>query len=150
MKYGPPQNPLVFNPDRTVFSVEGPQNDLTCAQAKELSNYLNSRQIAGVRFVPTNFSPESGSYAGQACAGVNIIVIDRTVLDAPEVGIEIAAALRHLYPNQYEIDRHSESTASKATLDSLLDGMDPRRISAGWRNSIDQFEQARQKYLIYR
>ena len=30
--------------------------------AKELAGYLNAREIAGVRFVPTNFTPTSGMY----------------------------------------------------------------------------------------
>jgi uncharacterized protein YbbC (DUF1343 family) len=116
----------------------------------QLATYLNSRQIAGVRFVATSFTPSSSSYAGQACAGVNIIVVDRTVLNGPELGIELAAALRQLYPKQYEIDKRTEQLANNATIGSLLAGEDPRRIAAGWRDSIDQFEHVRQEYLIYK
>ena len=115
----------------------------------QLATYLNSRQIAGVRFVPTSFTPSSSLYAGQPCAGVNIIVLDRTVLNAPELGIELATAVRHLYPKQYEIDKQTEQVANKVTLDLLLAGEDPLSIATGWPDSINQFEQIRQKYLIY-
>jgi uncharacterized protein YbbC (DUF1343 family) len=81
---------------------------------------------------------------------VNIIVLDRTVLNGPELGIELAAALLQLYPKQYEIDKRTEQLANNATIGSLLAGEDPRRIAAGWRDSIDQFEQVRQEYLIYK
>jgi len=115
----------------------------------QLATYLNSRQIAGVRFVPTSFTPSSSLYAGQPCAGVNIIVLDRTVLNAPELGIELATAVRHLYPKHYEIDKQTEQVANKVTLDLLLAGEDPLSIAAAWPDSINRFDQIRQKYLIY-
>ena len=116
----------------------------------QLATYLNAREIAGVRFVPTAFTPSSSAYAGQACSGVNIIVLDRTVLDVPELGIEMAAALRHLYPNQFKIDEQTELLTDGATLTSLRAGDDPLRIAAAWRDSMEHFEQVRQRYLIYR
>jgi uncharacterized protein YbbC (DUF1343 family) len=116
----------------------------------QLATYLNSRQIAGVRFVSTIFKPSSSSYAGQVCAGVNIIVLDRTVLNAPELGIELAAAVRQLYPKQFEVDERTGELADKVTVDLLFAGEDPLSIAAGWRDSIDQFEQVRQRNLIYR
>src|SRR5262249_25063041 len=65
--------------------------------ARTFSDYLNARLIPGVRFVPITFTPVSGPYTNQQCKGVNMIVTDRTVLDAPELGIELAAALKQLY-----------------------------------------------------
>ena len=35
-------------------------------KSKQLAAYLNARLIAGVRFVPTEFTPTSSTYAGQA------------------------------------------------------------------------------------
>ena len=65
--------------------------------AKELASYLNGRNIAGVRFVPTTFTPTLGPYARRECFGVNIIVTNREQLDAPELGLELAAALHKLF-----------------------------------------------------
>ena len=70
---------------------------------KALAEYLNEREISGVRFVPLSFTPGSSIHAGQQCGGVNVIVTDRDALDAPELGLEIAAALHHLYPDQYKL-----------------------------------------------
>src|SRR5678815_1114458 len=70
-------------------------------KAKELSLYLNGRGISGVRFVPTSFTPSASNYAGQKCEGVNLVLLDRNALDAPELGIELAAALHKLYPQQW-------------------------------------------------
>src|SRR5207248_9962064 len=37
---------------------------------RELAEYLNARQISGVRFVPLTFTPSSSTYADQLCHGV--------------------------------------------------------------------------------
>ena len=66
-------------------------------KSKELAAYLNARGIAGIRFVPVTFTPSSSNYAGQKCEGVSFVVTDRNGFDAPELGIELAAALRKLY-----------------------------------------------------
>ena len=79
--------------------------------AQELASYLNARSIAGVRFLPTNFTPTSGPYARQRCGGVRIIVIDRETVDAPELGIELAAALHKLSPLGFDMDRMNQLLA---------------------------------------
>src|SRR5947209_16373012 len=61
--------------------------------AREFAQYLNQRQISGVRFVPVSFTPTSSNYAGQLCHGVNLVLIGREFLDAPELGMELASAL---------------------------------------------------------
>ncbi|HEV2718195.1 MAG TPA: exo-beta-N-acetylmuramidase NamZ domain-containing protein, partial [Terriglobales bacterium] len=62
----------------------------------ELAQYLNAREISGVRFVPVSFTPNASNYAGQKCEGVNIVVVERNAFDAPELGIELASALHKL------------------------------------------------------
>jgi len=63
-------------------------------KSRELAAYLNARGIAGVRFVPVTFSPTASIYAGQKCEGLNLILTDRNALDAPELGVELAKAVR--------------------------------------------------------
>jgi uncharacterized protein YbbC (DUF1343 family) len=118
--------------------------------ARQFADYLNARQIAGVRFVPLSFTPTSSTYSGKSCNGVNIVLLDRAVLDAPELGIELASALRKLYPAQYQMERMIEILANKATYDAIVAGQDPHRIADDWRNALEQFQQVRQKYLIYK
>ena len=80
---------------------------------------------------------------------VNIIVTDRNALDAPELGIELASALLRLYPQQYKIDRMPELLVEPTTFDAIVRGDDPRRIADEWRDSLEQFQNIRKKYLIY-
>jgi uncharacterized protein YbbC (DUF1343 family)/CubicO group peptidase (beta-lactamase class C family) len=114
------------------------------------SDYLNARLIPGVRFVPVTFTPVSGPYANQLCKGVNIIVTDRTVLDAPEMGIELAVALRKLYPDNWKIERMLALLANRQVFEAVVNGEDPRSIAQGWQDELEKFKEMRQKYLIYK
>ena len=117
--------------------------------ASTLAAYLNTREIAGVRFVPITFTPAASAFSGQRCGGVNILLTDREALDAPELGLEIAAALHHLYPDEYKTDTLDDLMRNKATLDALIAGEDPRRIAEGWQEAIEDFQALRAKFLLY-
>jgi len=117
---------------------------------RELAAYLNARGISGVRFVPSSFTPGSSTYQGEKCQGVNLVVIERNALDAPELGIELASALHKLYPQQFHMERMIEILANQSVYDAIVQGQDPRRIADDWRETLEKFEQLRQKYLIYK
>jgi uncharacterized protein YbbC (DUF1343 family)/CubicO group peptidase (beta-lactamase class C family) len=116
----------------------------------ELAAYLNSRRIGGVRFVPVSFTPTASNYADQQCQGVSIVLLDRNMLDAPELGIELASALHRLYPAQYDLSRMPELLVNREAFQQILDGNDPRRIAAGWSAALEQFRHLREQYLIYK
>src|SRR5579871_3661245 len=118
-------------------------------KSRELAAYLNARGIAGVRFVPVTFTPTSSNYSGPACQGVNILLTDRNGLDAPELGMELAAALRKLYPGDYKMERMAELLVNQAAYDGLVAGEDPRRIAQDWQDGLEKFEAVRKKYLMY-
>jgi uncharacterized protein YbbC (DUF1343 family) len=118
-------------------------------KSKELAAYLNARGIAGVRFVPVTFTPTASNYSGQKCEGVNIVLTERNALDAPELGIELASALKKLYPADYKIERMAELLVNQAAFDGLVAAEDPRRIAQDWQEELEKFEAVRKKYLIY-
>lgn len=118
-------------------------------KSRELAAYLNGRGIAGVRFVPVTFTPAASPYSGQPCEGVNISLVERNALDAPELGIELAGALRKLYPADFKLERIVELLVNQAAYDGLLAGKDPRRIAQDWQDELETFELVRKKYLIY-
>ena len=119
-------------------------------KSKEFAAFLNGRGIAGVRFVPTTFTPTASRYSGQPCQGVNIVLTDRNGFDAPELGIELAAALRKLYPTNFEIEKMSDLLVNQAVFDALMAGQDPRRIAQDWQEQLEKFGKIREKYLIYK
>jgi len=119
---------------------------------RELAQYLNTREISGVRFVPVSFSPSASNYAGQKCEGVNIVLVERNAFDAPELGIELASALHKLYPEQFHAEKMLDILANQAVYNAIAKGMaeDPRRIALDWQDDLLKFQQLRQKYLIYK
>ncbi len=119
-------------------------------KAKELAAYLNQRGIPSVRFVPITFTPSSSNFAGVKCEGVNLVLLDRNTLDAPELGIELAAALRKLYPNDFKIEKMQKLLLNQMTFDSIVGGTDPRRISEDWEERLGLFVAVREKYLLYK
>ena len=118
-------------------------------KGRELAAYLNGRGIAGVRFVPVAFTPAASVYSGEKCEGVNIVLTERNALDAPELGIEMAAALRKLYLADFKMERMAELLVNQAAFDGLVAGKDPRRIAQDWQEELEKFEVVRKKYLIY-
>src|SRR5262249_30189577 len=65
---------------------------------RQLAAYLNGKKLEGVRFVATDFKPLSAIYAGEVCHGVQIDLLDRQALEPTEMGVELLAALWHLWP----------------------------------------------------
>ena len=122
----------------------------TWIHGRELAQYLNAREISGVRFVPVSFTPSASNYAGQKCEGVNIVLVERNAFDAPELGIELASALHKLYPEQFHMERMIELLVNQKVYDSIMQGIDPRRIAEDWREPLERFQEFRQKYLIYK
>jgi uncharacterized protein YbbC (DUF1343 family) len=114
-----------------------------------LAEYLNAREIGGVRFIPLSFTPNASIYAGQKCGGVSIVVTDRDDLDAPELGLEIASALHRLYPDEFKLAALDGLVRNKATLEALDTGEDPRRIAEDWQDALESFKTVRSKYLLY-
>jgi uncharacterized protein YbbC (DUF1343 family)/CubicO group peptidase (beta-lactamase class C family) len=117
--------------------------------ATELSRYLNARNLPGIRFIPTKFTPESATYEHEECNGVQFVITDRNTLDAPELGIEIAAALESLYPSNYKLAGVDTLMLNKSSVDAIAAGQDPRRIAEQWREGVEKFEALRAKYLLY-
>jgi uncharacterized protein YbbC (DUF1343 family)/CubicO group peptidase (beta-lactamase class C family) len=118
-------------------------------KGRELAGYLNERGIAGVRFVPVRFTPSASVYSGQNCEGANVVLTERNALDAPELGMELAAALKKLYPADFKMERMAELLVNQAAYESLVAGRDPRRITQDWQEELEKFEAVRRKYLIY-
>ena len=117
---------------------------------RTLADGLNQRLIAGVRFVPVAFTPNSGPYANQRCGGVNLIVTERNVLDSPEMGIELASALQKFYPNDWKIANMLTSLSNRQMFNALSVGEDPRKIAQDWREELEKFVELRGKYLLYK
>ena len=117
--------------------------------ASQLAEYLNRRKIDGVRFKQVNFTPERIPFKNQVCQGVQIILADRQALDPTALGIEIASALYHLYPNDFQIDKTLSLIGSRQVLHAIKEGQEPRSIVLCWQESLQDFQKVRSNYLLY-
>src|SRR5215831_3420640 len=99
---------------------------------KRLAGELNERKIQGVRFLPFEFTPRESRFANEACHGVQINLLDRDALDAPEMGVEIATALYKLFPKDFQIDQALPLIGSREVLDGIKRHHDPRRSAYHW------------------
>jgi uncharacterized protein YbbC (DUF1343 family) len=120
---------------------------------KAVAEYLTARKIPGVTFRATRFAVAEDAnhypYHGQTIDGVRMTVTDRVALDSPEMGVEILAALHHLYPAQFKLEKAAALVANSETMEGLRRGDDPRAIAAGWAAGLAEFEGRRERYLLY-
>ncbi len=116
---------------------------------QKLASYLNARQIAGVRFVPVRFTPKSAVHKDQECGGVNLIVTDRSRLQSVTLGIELAAALRELYRNDWKIEGFLRLLVNGDAFERMKRGDSPELIVRSWAAALEQFKQARARVLLY-
>jgi uncharacterized protein YbbC (DUF1343 family) len=114
-----------------------------------LLDELNRRKIPGVEFEETHFTPTDGLYKGQSCQGVSLRVTDRASFRSMLMGLEIIEALNKLWPQDFQIAKTIELVGSQSTVEQLEQGVDPRKIIAGWAPQLNHFRSIRAKYLIY-
>jgi uncharacterized protein YbbC (DUF1343 family)/CubicO group peptidase (beta-lactamase class C family) len=118
-------------------------------QGDKLGDVLNQRGLQGVRFVPVRFTPNASVFKGEACGGVNIIITDRAAFRPLLTGLEIAVALRKLYPNEWKVDSYLRLLVNADTLERVKRGDNARDIVASWNNSLQEFRKARAEILLY-
>lgn len=116
----------------------------------EVAAALNARNLPGVRFTPQPFVTVSGLYAGQRCGGVAVRISDRVAVRAMLVGLEIAAVLKRLYPEQFDISKLHLLLGSDQTVSALQNGTPPAEIVASWSAALGDFELRRRKYFLYK
>ena len=116
----------------------------------ELAGYLNQRQVPGLRAYPVRFKPAESHLAGKTIEGVRFVVTNRDVFDAGRFGIELAAALQHLYPGKIVFSVDRKLIGSTLLVDGLTKGVAPGDLMKVEKESLLRFEQLRGKYLLYR
>jgi len=116
----------------------------------ELAAYLNRRLIPGLRAYPVRFQPSESHLAGKMVEGIRFVVTNRDVFDAGKFGVELAAALQHLYPGKIAFGVDRKLIGSTPLTDGLAKGMGPAELWKTEKESLLQFDVLREKYLLYR
>jgi uncharacterized protein YbbC (DUF1343 family) len=114
-----------------------------------LARTLNLRRLPGVRFASVAFTPASSKHAGELCRGIRISVVDRAAVRPVALGLEIAVALRDLFPREWDRKRLGVLLASEAALARFERGETAGQIESGWAASLMEFERRRAAFLLY-
>lgn len=117
--------------------------------ADELQRYLQARQLPGVRFVATEFTPTADVHANRACHGLRLLLSDREALDVGRLGVELLSGLWRLYPREFRLDNTIRLLGSGQTLERIRAGEDPLAIVTGWQEELEAFRKLRTPYLLY-
>jgi uncharacterized protein YbbC (DUF1343 family)/CubicO group peptidase (beta-lactamase class C family) len=117
---------------------------------RKLAAYLNGRGLPGVRFVPVRFTPRASVHREQECGGVNLVVTDRTRFRPVRTGLEMAVALRRLYPNDWKVEGYGRLLVNEDTLERVRRADEPESIERAWQPALAEFRRARARALLYR
>ncbi len=121
-----------------------------------LAAHLNRIELAGARFRPVCFRPTASKHRDLVCQGVQVHVVERRAYDPVRAGLEMVAAVRHLWPGQfawhlpaagiYNFDRLAGTDAVRLALEAETPVAD---IAATWSDDLSTYEAQRRACLLY-
>lgn len=121
-----------------------------------LADALNERDLPGVLFRAVHFTPCTGKYASESCAGVQLHVCDRNLFRPVTAGFEIVSAIRRQWPHDFEwripttgIHNFDKLAGTNTIRKALDDGTDVDQLTLHWDSERDEFAQIRRPYLLY-
>ena len=110
---------------------------------------LNARAIPGVRFLHRRFRPRASVYQGQECEGVEILLVNREVLDPVLLGMELLAATLKYHPGKFDLREVMRLLGNEEAAERLRQGQSGRQVLEALRPGVDAFRQRRARYLLY-
>jgi uncharacterized protein YbbC (DUF1343 family) len=121
---------------------------------------LASTELPGCFLRPLIFEPTSGKWAGQACVGFHLHVIDARTFLPYRTSLALLQAVIRLYPQdfrykeppyEYEYERLPMDLilGNQKVRKELEDGRPLREIEADWQEGLQEFKGVRTKYLLY-
>jgi uncharacterized protein YbbC (DUF1343 family) len=118
-------------------------------EPRSLAAALKMERIPGVEFLPLFFTPTSGTYQGQRCGGVNLLLTDRKTFQPVLTGLTLISALHRLYGDKFEIEKTMRLLGNQQALSALKRGETPAKILNAAAPALRDFLSKRQKALIY-
>ncbi len=116
----------------------------------KLAEELNRAGLPGIGFVPIRFTPTASVHQGQPCRGVYLMLNDRERCNVVDVGLQIARTLCRLYPKEFNADKMKSLLLHGPTLAAIKADQPLEEIRASWQKDRLEFEQRRERYLIYK
>ncbi len=128
--------------------------------AEGVVSQLRARGLPGVAFRAARFRPQFGKHAGEVCAGVELHVVDREILEPVALGLELLRAVRGRHPEDFAWRAEPYEFVSAVPAVDLLTGSPEyrRRLEHGlpldplldrWRAEVAAFEAGLAGVLLY-
>ena len=117
-----------------------------------LAQRLNARELPGVAFAPTAWSPTTGFWQGRELTGVELQLLDPRRVLAVRTAVETLVAVRDLFPDVIRIksvaglDRDWGTDSFRR---AFLAGKSAEAILAQWTARVTAFKTLRERYFLY-
>ncbi|WHY00919.1 DUF1343 domain-containing protein [Neobacillus sp. DY30] len=122
-----------------------------------LASKLNSYKLPGVTFRAASFIPTFSKHANVLSHGIQIHVTDRNSYKPFETGLYIVKTIHDMYPNDFQF--RAPNAAGISFFDNLVGngsiradieaGKTVEEMKSAWQSSLDEFNENREKYLLY-
>jgi uncharacterized protein YbbC (DUF1343 family) len=116
---------------------------------RAVTQRLKDQYIPGVAFVPIEFQPTSGPFANELCGGFQILITDRNQLQPVRLGLEIAAILREVYPEQWQTKNLNRLLGNDRVAECIVDGLGIQTALDRTQDGIAEFIARRKTFLLY-
>lgn len=116
--------------------------------------------LQGVGFRAASFEPRFQKFAGEACSGIEIRVLDRNALDSTLLGMVVIEAALRAAPEQFAWRTETYEFIDEPIAIDLLFGsaegrvgletrIRPRELMEAWKPRIGEWEEKRAEALLY-
>lgn len=124
--------------------------------ADELARDLNSRNLPGVRFRATGFTPSFSKHEGELCGGVQLHIHDREAFRPVATGIHVIHAFKHHPNSQFEWrpgpvgGMSADRLYGNDELHKMIDaGAAPEEVVATWEPEVSEFVERSRAFHLY-
>ncbi|MGI8639281.1 MAG: exo-beta-N-acetylmuramidase NamZ domain-containing protein [Pyrinomonadaceae bacterium] len=117
---------------------------------QKLAAYLNGKNLSGVRFIPVRFKPNASVFKDENCYGINIVITNRAQFLPVRTGIEIAVALRKLYPNDWQTEKFIRLLVNGEVFEKVKRADEAQDIEKSWNSGLEEFKKRRASFLLYK
>ena len=117
---------------------------------RELSAWLNSHFLPGVRVYPTRFQPSSSNFSGKQIEGIRFVLTDRDQFSSARLALELGVAFEKLYPGKIDWEVNRFLLGSRTLVDTFKKGgADPRLLADQLDALNEKYLARRARYLLY-
>ncbi len=110
---------------------------------------LQQEKIAGVRFMPMQFTPAASVFANVKCQGVSMVIEGWAKVDPLQVGFALAVTLKRLYPTAWQTKRLNTLLLNEEVYQAIDRGASVQELMTLSKKNLGGFLEVRKKHLLY-